>query len=119
MKTELRKVYSCDHCQKTMLSAGAMSRHEKGCNQNPNNWHKCFDYCIHLKKETEVVEHDEEPLRITHFTCDLTNQKMYSYKFEKSGGFKPAYINGLIRMPLECQYFIPKNDEHNLHPRAF
>lgn len=106
MKIKLQSIYSCDFCNRKMLGKGAMSRHEKFCNQNPNNWHKCFDYCIHLKKEHETIESDEMPVLVTRFTCLITGEKMYSYKFEKSKGFKPVYLNGLIRMPLECSKFI-------------
>ena len=112
MKTELRKVYECDHCGKRMLSAGAMTRHEKGCSQNPNNWHKCFKMCVHLQKTIERIkepmrtEDDDMPLDITRFHCALTGKEMYSYKFEKAKGFKPVYLNGLQRMPLSCELYV-------------
>ena len=104
MKTELRKVYKCDHCRKTMLSAGAMSRHEKYCRAKPENRHKCFDMCRHLKREKMVSISGIH----TVFTCKKVGVKMYSYLAEKkqtSYFGNPMKVDGLIRMPLECIHF--------------
>ena len=115
MKTTIRKVYQCEHCKKNMLNAGSMSRHEHFCKQNPNNLHRCFDFCKHLEKTSSVIEHDEMPLRVTHFTCLKLDKKMYSYKFEKSVGFRPMYISDLERMPLKCDdYEGPFGDDKEI-----
>lgn len=110
MKITQRKVYQCEFCKRNMLSAGSMSRHEKFCKENPNNQHKCFDWCVHLEKSLEDIGYrsgnpdDDERIRITHMTCLKLNKKMYSFKLEKKANFKPAYIVGLERMPLECEH---------------
>jgi len=114
MKTELRKVYECEYCGRRMLSAGAMARHEKGCSQNPINHHACFRRCIHLKKTIEHTWNDDMPCDITHFACEKTGHEMYSYKFEKAAGFKPAYTLGLIRMPLSCRFY--EAEDGYVHP---
>ena len=107
MKTTLEKVYQCEYCfKKKMRSAGAMSRHEKFCTQNPNTWHKCFDYCSHLIKTSKKVAsdyYDEGSAWKTEFTCNVNNKKLYSFKLEKT---YPQYIEiDSERMPLECTYY--------------
>jgi len=98
MKTELKKIYFCDHCKKHNLSAGSIARHEKFCRLNPNNKHKCFAYCTHLKR---TVSYPSK----TVFTCAKTGIEMYSYLLEKK--LQGPYIaqNELTRMPLECDIF--------------
>ena len=103
MKCDLRKVYKCDHCGKTMLSAGSMARHEKYCRLAPNNKHKCFDFCRNLKTSGYIAFQQRE------FTCAITGQKLYSYKLEKMALMWPyqTKFEGLVRMPLECNHFQP------------
>ena len=112
MKTILKKVYYCDHCNKHMINAGAMSRHERFCNQNPNNWHKCFDYCDHLIKTSELVKSGDEetpPVYKTIFTCKELNKKLYSYLLEKKA---PQHIEpDMERMPLHCDSFKNSTEE--------
>ena len=100
MKTETRKVYQCDHCSKRMLSAGAMSYHEKWCKKNPHNRHKCFALCSHLKKTLNMHT------RKIEFQCLKTGQQMYSYHLEKRNVYQFRRIPiDAIRMPLECDLF--------------
>jgi hypothetical protein len=110
MKTILKNVFYCDHCNKHMINKGAMSRHERFCTQNPNNWHKCFDYCEHLIKTNVLVKSGDEetpPVYKTVFTCKELNKKLYSFLLEKKA---PQYIDpDLERMPLQCDSF--RNEE--------
>ena len=105
MKTKLQNVYQCEHCNRKMLGAGAMSRHEKYCSVNPNNMHKCFQYCAHLVKNKIIIHsqydgfHGEPLYALTEFTCNITNNKMFSYKAAK---YPDINTSGLIRMPLNC-----------------
>jgi len=86
-----------------MFGKGAMSRHEKYCKENPNNQHKCFDYCKHLKREVfQSVDDYENYSRRTDMTCMVTGKKMYSFKFEKNYTKPATALNGLERMPLKC-----------------
>jgi hypothetical protein len=100
MKTVEKKVYYCDHCKRHMLSAGAMSRHEKYCRLNPNNRHKCFDLCTHLKRVLL-------PYSFGEMVCKVTDCKMYSYKLEKRASLFPYHnlTKGLVRMPLTCNLY--------------
>ena len=92
-----------------MISAGAMARHEKYCRRNPNNMHKCFDLCSHLKRTTELIPGKSPFLSnsyATVFVCEKTGQKMYSYLLEKKATSYfgcPIKSDGLVRMPLDCR----------------
>ena len=108
MKTIVRKVYECEHCGKKMLAAGPMARHEKYCKANPDNKHKCFDFCKHLKRTGEVVFDGGEPnYKRTVFTCEVTGKEMYSFLLEKKASLLPNHIklDKMERMPLSCDDF--------------
>ena len=101
MKIAQETIYRCGYCNKPMFGKGAMVRHEKWCKENPNNKHKCFDFCQHLKREHRVIEVNGEPYRVTDMTCTKLNKQMYSYKLEKTANCPP--LNNMERMPLECK----------------
>jgi hypothetical protein len=108
MKKIQQIIYRCDFCNKPMFGAGAMSRHEKWCKNNPQNAHKCFEFCKHLEKTTVYEDEDcAEFIRhaITQMTCKKRNVKMYSFKFEKNTSKPKNALDGLERMPLECELF--------------
>ena len=124
MKTEVKKIYCCEYCSKHMLSASAMSRHEKYCRNKPENKHKCFDLCRHLKRNIELIPGKDPADRNGYkrtFTCNITGEKMYSYLAEKkqtSYFGNPMNFEGLKRMPLECkdyQYMIEKEIEERFN----
>ena len=110
MKETNEKVYRCDYCNRAIVSKGSMKVHEKNCKFNPNNKHKCFDYCIHLEKTHEIINNgDEYANSITVFKCknkdcNLFNKKLYSYKLER---FKRNInrLSSMYRMPLQCEWF--------------
>lgn len=106
MRTEKLKVYICEHCIRKMFGAGAMSRHEKWCRSNPNNTHKCFEFCKYLKMTQESFGDKEGyKQRFTEMLCTKRNVKMYSYKFEKKTTKPKNALEGLERMPLECDLY--------------
>ena len=107
MKTELRKVYECEHCGNKMMSAGAMGYHEKWCKKNPHNRHKCFALCAFLEKKMVVDWSDGTDGHYHYeFRCKSTGRKMYSYLLEKRSVYAFKKIpEGLMRMPLECNMF--------------
>jgi hypothetical protein len=113
METKIKKVYYCDHCKKHGLSASIISRHEKYCRLKPENRHKCFDMCKFLERKRDIVRrgYDEEPYcGKTVFTCGLTGTTMYSYLLEKRIDFRPEFIKGLVRMPIECNDYRCMNE---------
>lgn len=90
------QAYKCDHCPKTSTNPSALSQHERRCRFNPNNKHKCFEYCIYLNLEINTDTMSK------YFLCTLKNKEMYSYKAEYRG------MNHLLpatRMPLECEQY--------------
>lgn len=94
------EAYKCDHCPKTSTNPSALFQHERRCKKNPNNKHKCFDFCKHL-----VLEINSDTM-FKQFKCGVTNGYMYSYKREYRG----LRLYG-ERMPLECDKFEHMNLE--------
>ena len=103
MKTVTETIYRCDFCNKAMFNKGAMSLHERMCKGNPNNKHKCFQYCKYLHGERSDGEY--------YFTCENSKCDMYakdlhSYKLERGyRGKRKIKMDNLTRMPLECEHY--------------
>lgn len=108
MKITETTVYECGFCGKKQYRKCDMSKHEKWCKKNPNNDHKCFQYCTHLVRDREIFDDTEgyEKTRRT-FTCSLLNKKMYSYIAERRGIV--SNLSGCERMPLECDFYKDRN----------
>lgn len=122
MKTIIEKVYHCEFCKKYGRSAGAMARHEKYCASRPENRHKCFDECTHLKMSCELINGKYPESRYSYktvFTCAADGSKLYSYLLEKNMNFKPEFIEGLKRMPVQCamhKYMTEEEIEQRFNP---
>lgn len=107
MKEALEPVFRCDYCNKHYLSKGAMTLHERMCNSNPKNEHKCFQYCKWLNKDGNG--HTGE----TIFYCGNENstfhfKDLYSYKLERFY-FNKHRIAKMFRMPLKCKHYEIEN----------
>lgn len=108
MITQETTIYKCEHCGKKQFRKCDMSRHEKWCKKKPENKHKCFQFCVYLKKDTEEIEGTgniwEERGNVTRctFTCEKTMQRMYSFIAERRG--IPMH-DGEVRMPTECDMY--------------
>lgn len=95
-------IFKCDHCGKKYFRKCDTTSHEKWCDRNPANRHKCFQDCKHLVRSEEEYEGREEYVgKKKTFHCGLTMQKMYSFYAERR---KHPVVNenDTIRMPLEC-----------------
>lgn len=104
MKAKTKTVYYCEYCRRHMLSASAMSVHERFCPQRPQNRHKCFEWCGSLKMTPMLTGgHIEQS-----FTCTRIGCKLYSYKFERHIHFHPTekLRPGTLRMPLTCPHYV-------------
>lgn len=58
-----------------------------------------------LKRSIELIPDKDPTSRDSYrtiFTCLSTGKQMYSYLFEKNMNFKPEFVEGLMRMPLQC-----------------
>jgi hypothetical protein len=104
MKSKTKTVYYCEHCGRHMLSASAMSVHERFCPKRPENRHECFKWCKHLKMTFAINGGHPEKT----FTCARIGCKLYSYKLERHTfyhGGNPSRP-GTLRMPLSCPHYV-------------
>lgn len=86
-------IYKCDHCGKKSFTR--LTHHEHYCKKNPDNQHKCFEFCKHLHKDK--VEGS------TVFTCRVKKIDLYSYIAERRRYHEKGYMTGFEeRMPLSC-----------------
>lgn len=120
MRIEERKIFICDHCRKKMFGKGAMSKHEKLCSSNPENWRACSG-CVHCEPETVTytteVDLDEyrgpTERKSTAFRCKVLDKLMYPFKAEKKGLIK-AFPNTFVNqepMPKKCEHskYLPEH----------
>lgn len=92
--------YRCEHCNKEYKVKHATEWHEQHCRLNPNNKHKCFEFCSLLERTSEQID------EVTHsiiFRCNATGKEMYSYIAERKKLVK--YHPDAERMPLECDKY--------------
>ena len=122
MKTDVRTVYHCEHCNKISLNKGAMTLHEDKCKRNPVN----RSYCIGCKHLTvEDIEYNDKPDKCDYdefspsvrprrrFICDIDNKVMYHPKVRTFRKEKRELIFSISQKPMpneveECDYFEDK-----------
>jgi len=103
MKARQEMVFRCDFCNKSMLSKGAMSLHERMCKENPKNKHKCFQYCVWINRD---FNEGNTVFYCGCDKCDFFDKDLYSYKLERNyNGQKMIEVEGLTRMPLHCEHY--------------
>lgn len=108
---ENQTAYKCEHCSKFYLQKRWIERHEKFCHKNPNNQHKCFQFCKHLEKITHSIDDSERSSgTYTEFRCKKLDKYLYSFKAEKhTNPFLMERLDGCERMPLECSDYSDAN----------
>lgn len=122
MKTDVRTVYHCEHCNKISLNKGAMTLHEDKCKRNPVN----RSYCIGCKHPTvEDIEYNDKPDECDYdefapsvrprrrFICDIDNKVMYHPKVRTFSKKKRELIFSISQKPMpneveECDNFEDK-----------
>ena len=122
MKTDVRTVYHCEHCNKISLNKGAMTLHEDKCKRNPVN----RSYCIGCKHLTvEDIEYNDKPDECDYdeftpsvrprrrFICDIDNKVMYHPKVRTFSKIKKELIFIISQKPMpneveECDNFEDK-----------
>ena len=122
MKTDVRTVYHCEHCNKISLNKGAMTLHEDKCKRNPVN----RSYCIGCKHLTvEDIEYNDKPDKCDYdefspsvrprrrFICDIDNKVMYHPKVRTFRKEKRELIFSISQKPMsneveECDNFEDK-----------
>lgn len=122
MKTDVRTVYHCEHCNKISLNKGDMTLHEDKCKRNPVN----RSYCIGCKHLTvEDIEYNDKPDECDYdefapsvrprrrFICDIDNKVMYHPKVRTFSKEKRELIFSISQKPMpneveECDNFEDK-----------
>lgn len=122
MKTDVRTVHHCEHCNKISLNKGAMTLHEDKCKRNPVN----RSYCIGCKHLTvEDIEYNDKPDECDYdefapsvrprrrFICDIDNKVMYHPKVRTFSKKKRELIFSISQKPMpneveECDNFEDK-----------
>lgn len=125
MKTDVRTVYHCEHCNKISLNKGAMTLHEDKCKRNPVN----RSYCIGCKHLTvEDIEYNDKPDECDYdefapsvrprrrFICDIDNKVMYHPKVRTFSKKKRELIFSISQKPMpneveECDNFEDKKPD--------
>lgn len=116
MKTEIKEIYRCDHCNKLYLRKHATVNHEKVCSKNTDNFRKCLDGCVHLiKKDAKVYigvddYYSGEPYYWDKslLYCDKKKTFLYPPKSEHKNNFFTEFEdenNENNPMPKECDLF--------------
>lgn len=128
-KIENKPVYKCSHCEKLSLRLAGMTRHEKLCKKNSENWTDCAS-CVYLDRISVKIEgtsgerckscphHDWEcgcnrdtlycdgSRYTTDFICKKTGKRMYYRR--KILAMPKAKAEEIIKrcdcaMPCECE----------------
>lgn len=108
MKQYTCTAYRCDHCNKNYLRKHAAEKHEKYCNQNPENFHACYNECKYLEQTKKVVYGDEygSSRNVTIYRCTKLDKILYNFKAEALGLLSkyPEHFEGQERMPRDCEH---------------
>lgn len=105
METKTKQVYYCDHCKKHGLSKHHMERHEKYCNNNPDNYTECYG-CDHLQRHTETNDEGTCTL-FNYYTCSAKKIRVHNLLAvrKKLPERYPEQFEESTLMPKECSLF--------------
>lgn len=118
MKTEVREIYKCDHCNKLYQIKNACIIHERGCNKNPDNYRVCLS-CRHLEKVEETIYHDtpyggQNSQEVYLFYCKKIESFLYPPKVEqKENWFETDPVDNKP-MLRNCEIYENDDDKHPL-----
>lgn len=119
MKELTKKVFYCDHCKKHGLNSGAMSRHEKWCDINPENKKACT-FCMHLEETTISYTVDEgtegeHERQSKAFRCTKLDKMLYPLIVQRKGLDKRySVFDDQEPMPKICEHY--KNELDDIFP---
>lgn len=111
MKESLKKVFTCDFCNKKYFVKNACETHELWCHKNPENFKPCMNECKHLENaKTEIyidTYHGESSFMANCFRCKKSGQLMYSLSAERRGLVERFELEAhdQVAMPRECADF--------------
>ena len=89
MKTEIREIYKCDHCNKLYQVKRFAIAHEEICSSNPDNRRPCFE-CSNLCKKKVDIYYDmpwgsEAARSLAVLYCKENKTYLYPPKVEIRG----------------------------------
>lgn len=113
MKTKVRTVHQCDHCNRKMFVKSAMEKHEKWCSKNPANFTACSG-CVFLKETTiEYTAFYHNPYGETEvektaksFKCEKLDKVLYPRIVQRKrlNTKYPETFEGQEPMPVNCEH---------------
>lgn len=105
MKTELKEIYKCDHCNKLYQIKSCAIAHELICSKNPTNHRPCF-ICAHLEKKETIYYYDtycgENKKTINLLHCAVIDSFLYPPKVESKKNWFDLGDKHNEPMPKEC-----------------
>ncbi len=119
MKTRIRTIYYCDHCNKKYIQKKACETHEKFCKKNPEHQSICWECKCLQKREVDVEVGDEysrRTLLAKTYYCSNLNKNIHP-RFLNTGRYIENEIitqNNIEPMPSQCHLFEKRsyNDEN-------
>ncbi len=104
MKTEIKKIFQCDHCSKWYHVRAACEKHENNCTSNPVNKRPCFG-CVGLKKkEVEVYPVVGDTRQVASLLyCDKKEMFLHTPVNENKGNQFEIADHDNNPMPKECE----------------
>ena len=114
-----KKVYQCEHCGKVSLGAGAMSRHERVCHENPKNKPQCWEFCKHFSEsdeKQEVWKNDWCSSRVRKRKCEARNCFLLTplcseWKKEELRNIDDADWQQMPSIVEGCEHFCNPDDD--------
>ena len=108
MKSQIKEIYKCDHCNKLYQIKNRCAYHELICYKNPANNRACFG-CNHLIKKSETIYYDtvygESERKVDLLYCTKLNHYLYPPKIEHKGKWYDTSDIENKAMPKECEHF--------------
>ena len=112
MKTQIKEIYKCDHCNKLYQIKNRCADHELICFKNPANNRACFGCNNLIKKDNQLVytgysevNGDNEIRSVSLLYCTKLNHYLYPPKIEHKGKWYDTYDIENKAMPKECEHF--------------
>ena len=109
MKTEIKEIYKCEHCNKLYQIKSYCEKHEIVCSKNPNNQRACFG-CNHLEKKNYTI-YDDDPRggeiesNVEILFCPKINSFLYPPKVEHKGNAYELGDELNKPMPRTCKVY--------------
>jgi len=109
MKTEIKEIYKCDHCNKLYQIKRFSEYHEKICRYNPANNRSCYGCNFFTKKEIEVssliFDGFDWSRKVNLFYCNKKRTFLYPPKNGIKGNVYDLGDEANEPMPVECDLF--------------